>query len=227
MRCEYCNNEHDGSYGTGRFCNEKCARGFSTKNIKGYKKSKCIDCSTDILIKKQSPHISRCNRCKILNNKEKYKKWYLSNKSKCKYCGGIIEKKYRSICEKCSYDYYNIYRIRCNFSFDISIYKNEFNLNLLYSNGVYKAKNRGDNFNGVVKDHIFSVNDSYKISLNPLIVSHPANCELLIHVNNLKKGKKSKITLKELLTKIKYFEKKYPSKNKDIILKEINELEAD
>lgn len=30
MKCERCGNEHDGSYGKGRFCTEKCCRGFST-----------------------------------------------------------------------------------------------------------------------------------------------------------------------------------------------------
>lgn len=32
MKCEYCGKEHDGSYGSGRFCDNKCARGFSTKS---------------------------------------------------------------------------------------------------------------------------------------------------------------------------------------------------
>ena len=31
MYCENCNKEHDGSYGSGRFCSTKCSRGFSTK----------------------------------------------------------------------------------------------------------------------------------------------------------------------------------------------------
>lgn len=31
MNCENCNTEHDGSYGSGRFCATKCARSFSTK----------------------------------------------------------------------------------------------------------------------------------------------------------------------------------------------------
>lgn len=31
MKCEYCEQEHDGSYGSGRFCNKECAHGFSTK----------------------------------------------------------------------------------------------------------------------------------------------------------------------------------------------------
>lgn len=32
MICENCENEHAGSYGSGRFCSAKCARGFSTRN---------------------------------------------------------------------------------------------------------------------------------------------------------------------------------------------------
>jgi hypothetical protein len=31
MNCENCGNEHDGTYGSGRFCSVKCSRGFSTK----------------------------------------------------------------------------------------------------------------------------------------------------------------------------------------------------
>lgn len=31
MKCENCCREHDGSYGSGRFCSTKCSRGFSTK----------------------------------------------------------------------------------------------------------------------------------------------------------------------------------------------------
>ena len=31
MKCENCKIEHSGSYGSGRFCSSKCARGFSTK----------------------------------------------------------------------------------------------------------------------------------------------------------------------------------------------------
>lgn len=29
--CEYCGKEHDGKYGSGRFCSKSCARAFSTK----------------------------------------------------------------------------------------------------------------------------------------------------------------------------------------------------
>ena len=32
MNCLYCNNEHTGEYGSGKFCCKRCACGFSTKN---------------------------------------------------------------------------------------------------------------------------------------------------------------------------------------------------
>jgi RNA polymerase subunit RPABC4/transcription elongation factor Spt4 len=31
MKCEHCDKEHDGDYASGRFCSNRCARGFSTK----------------------------------------------------------------------------------------------------------------------------------------------------------------------------------------------------
>lgn len=32
MKCEYCNLDHDGTYGSGRFCKKTCATGFSTQS---------------------------------------------------------------------------------------------------------------------------------------------------------------------------------------------------
>lgn len=31
MKCENCGNEHDGSYGSGRFCSKYCAKAYSSK----------------------------------------------------------------------------------------------------------------------------------------------------------------------------------------------------
>lgn len=31
MICEYCRNQHDGTFASGRFCNMQCSRGFSSK----------------------------------------------------------------------------------------------------------------------------------------------------------------------------------------------------
>lgn len=31
--CEYCNSEHDGSYGSGRFCSKRCSRKYANKFV--------------------------------------------------------------------------------------------------------------------------------------------------------------------------------------------------
>ena len=33
MKCENCNREHDGSYGSGRFCSDHCRRVYSGKRV--------------------------------------------------------------------------------------------------------------------------------------------------------------------------------------------------
>lgn len=93
--CENCENEHDGSYGSGRFCSTKCSRGFSTKskrleiNVKlakaatgrqGWNKGMKGKCSEETLQKLsasskkywESLNIGKEN--KILNDQKNYKK---------------------------------------------------------------------------------------------------------------------------------------------------------
>ena len=84
MICENCGKEHDGSYGSGRFCSKSCARSFSTKNIiKGQQKeAKCINCGKTIFINKNaSLKTCNCEECKYIN---------LINKNKLN--GSVIKK---------------------------------------------------------------------------------------------------------------------------------------
>jgi transposase-like protein len=37
-KCEYCGREHNGTYSTGRFCTESCARGYAGSRQRGIKK---------------------------------------------------------------------------------------------------------------------------------------------------------------------------------------------
>ena len=68
MQCENinCNKEHDGSYGSGRFCSSYCARSFSTsKDTKSTKICECIECGNDVEVdKRASPKTARCKDCK-------------------------------------------------------------------------------------------------------------------------------------------------------------------
>jgi len=76
MICENCNCEHDGSYGSGRFCSCKCARGFSSK------------------AKRKEINQKVSNTLKL-----KYKK----EPKKCKVCLKILHRQNQSgYCRKCS-----------------------------------------------------------------------------------------------------------------------------
>ena len=70
MNCENCGNEHDGSYGSGRFCSTKCSRGFSTKN-----KRKEINEKVSETFKKYKKELALCEYCKIEKVKRKGKKF--------------------------------------------------------------------------------------------------------------------------------------------------------
>ena len=77
MICDNCGKEHNGFYGSGRFCCEKCARSFSTKNDKKgeLKEAKCIDCGKIIYIgKRASLKKCRCTECQ-----EKHELYDLNN----------------------------------------------------------------------------------------------------------------------------------------------------
>ena len=92
MVCENCGKEHDGSYGSGRFCCKECARSFSTKQSQGQlKEAKCIDCGKVIYIgKRASLKTCRCDECNKLHNQ-----------LTCKICG----KKYNKNEGGCNNDF--------------------------------------------------------------------------------------------------------------------------
>jgi len=65
------------------------------------------------------------------------------------------------------------------------------------------------NLNGVSRDHMFSIAEGFKLGINPDLISHPANCKLMIQNKNLKKGAMSSITIDELTLKINNWNKIY------------------
>ena len=119
MICENCGKEHDGNYGSGRFCSKECAKSFSTKkdNYKELKEAKCIDCKKIIYINKRSS-IKTC-RCKNCKNK------YLSKLYPNKYKNGIKISKlncnlFDNIdCEKCYFKIHNICKSKASIKYKL------------------------------------------------------------------------------------------------------------
>jgi hypothetical protein len=77
---------------------------------------------------------------------------------------------------------------------------------LIKTLGIFHPTN---NPNGVVRDHIISKNYGWKHSIDPSIISHPANCQIINNYQNIKKGTRSDLFLSTLLEEIDHWESKF------------------
>lgn len=105
------------------------------------------------------------------------------------------------------------YRRQCSFKFGLSNFPNEFDFNLIKTYGWYSPSNKKNNLDGVSRDHKFSVRQGYELKVPTHIMSHPANCMLMKHTNNISKGEICSITLDELYEAINNWDKKYNHAN--------------
>ncbi len=107
MICEYCVKEHDGSYGSGRFCSTKCSHGFSTKSkrkeinrkvskrLRKYPLKYCVECGNSIHSLNKFGVCRECinKRCKSdveIMRDVRYKKKRMAVEykgGKCNICG--------------------------------------------------------------------------------------------------------------------------------------------
>jgi hypothetical protein len=205
MFCQNCNLEHSGTYGSGRFCSVKCARGFSTKAKREEINKKVSAKQTGR--KLTDEHKKNIELANNFNRVEKVKRACVGCNTEI-ICRITSAKKFCTV--KCWANYteknkepFLLYRQRANFKFNIDEYPNKFDLTLVKKNGWYSPSNKRNNLNGVSKDHMFSVKDGFINKVDPELLSHPANCELILHRANQRKRANSSITLEELLDRIK------------------------
>lgn len=96
-KCETCGLDHDGSYGSGRFCCVVCARSYaSNKLIRSTKKMKCSYCDNIVDIDIRSSIVT-CTDCKQLR--------YIKYKKICPTCSNeyITQKRHQKFCsQSCS-----------------------------------------------------------------------------------------------------------------------------
>lgn len=173
------------------FCSKSCAAIFNNSNRK----------LTESTKEKISEKLKNFPRKKIAKPKKI---------RKCKICGELsVNKKHKVICENCKIDYYKFYRQECDFKFSVFDYPSEFDLDLLDTHGWYSPSNKRNNLKGVSKDHMYSVMDGYKNKISSDIISHPANCNLILFSENSKKKNNSSITIEDLVNKISIWDQKY------------------
>ena len=200
---------NDNTFNKGNYkktCSKECAAKLSF-----------INCDKILKNNKISNTITN-NNIQTGNYKEKYIKV-------CPYCNKkFTTHKQNQICcsVKCA-SYYKylkntqisdkylvkVYKRLCNFTFALNSYPQEFDFSLIEKYGWYNAKNHGNNLNGVSRDHIYSQNKGFENLIDPYIISHPANCQLLRHNDNISKYTKCEILLEDLIEKIAQWNNKY------------------
>ncbi len=101
------------------------------------------------------------------------------------------------------------YRRNCKFTFSIKDYPDYFDIDLIREHGWYKPKNRGDHLQGVSRDHRISIVYGWENGVDAKLISHPANCQLMVHNDNVAKHKSCSITIEELKQEIEEFNRRY------------------
>lgn len=93
------------------------------------------------------------------------------------------------------------YRSQARFVFgnDPDTIRSILNYELLKQYGMYS---KHSNPQGVVRDHRYSVYEGFINKVDPEIISHPANCQFLLHSDNARKTRRSSITLEQLMEDI-------------------------
>ena len=203
-KCKFCGSEFIGDKKETAFCSHNCSASYNNTIRKCKKRTYSEQGMKNIL----DANIKR------YNSQE-----YYINPNHCIECGGKLSYNYRNrkFCninckrkyERKNLNEYQKYYKECQFEFNLSDYPNEFNFKLIEEYGWYRAKNHGDNLNGISRDHMISVKFGYENNISSEIIKHPANCQLMLHSENDKKNTNCSITIKELLLKINNWNNKY------------------
>ena len=203
--CPKCSIHHEKS---GIFCSYSCSnsRGPRTKEFKEKVSSKLkgVNLSSEHKEKIRLSWYRGQNRepINLLNVSCSFCNLPLIRKKKSKtetyFCSGECRSKFNEITKSRM----ALYRSQCRFEFNVFDFPDKFDLSLIERFGWYSPTNKKNNLTGVSRDHKFSVKDGFLGDVSPKIISHPANCELMIHSINNKKNSQSSISLKDLMSEI-------------------------
>jgi hypothetical protein len=222
-----------------KYCRDYSLNGAGLSKKHEYVTKKCFNCNAEILYEnRHNTYCSNSCSAKITNIGKKHSEnsklkisaalveYYSDKKVKysdkkvkyyCISCNKEVSRSGRKYCSKNCYNFetrknmsnFKKYKLECKFKFSISQYPAEFESNLIKEFGWYKPTNRGNNLNGVSRDHIYSIAEGFQNNVDPNFISHPANCRIITQRENSSKWKKSLISLEELMIKITQWDLKY------------------
>jgi hypothetical protein len=126
----------------------------------------------------------------------------------CKICKcnftSITQLQYCSVCTTTKV----LQRSRYRFKFNIFNYPDLFDIPKLIEVGFYSAggKSGAWNINGLSRDHRVSITDAITNGYDPYYISHPCNCELMVHSQNTRKHTKSSLSYSDLVYQVDQYD---------------------
>ena len=136
----------------------------------------------------------------------KFSKIYICN---CKHCASkFISRIKKQYCELHRLLYSSSSKSGYKFTFNVYHYPDLFDIDLLDRTGWFSPGGRAGkwNINGLSRDHKVSVTEAIKNGYDPFYITHPLNCELMLHSDNNKKKTKSSISYGELIEIVNLYE---------------------
>lgn len=203
--CKECNNIINYKNRVNKFCSHSCAGSCSNRIRKEAGWAPTTDQKLSVSKSLIKYNVSIGNRPGSLHDTIKTASGEFSKVHfmKCKFCNNIFTAMSATrVCKICQHLKWNNNKDQYSFKFNIYEYPELFDLNMLQQKGwvAFGGKRGGDkNSNGLSRDHRVSVNDAKKFNYDPYYISHPLNCELMLHIKNNKKNTKSSISYNELV----------------------------
>jgi hypothetical protein len=206
--CKNCTTPLEYTTRKNKFCSKSCATSYNNHHrAKPTKTSKILECISCRQMCPASSHSTSvlCNTCRT--TKPAFSKIYINN---CAHCNSIVEiiNKNKKYCNKCNHRYSDNGRVPYYFKFNVFDFPNLFDLGMIKQYGYFSnGKNNSKiNINGVSRDHKVSVNEAIRNGYDPFYISHPLNCEILLHKDNNKKNSKSSTEYTTLCKMVDEFE---------------------
>lgn len=214
IECPICNkiftiNISDSDFNRGKYrktCSDECAKKLTAQNTDKEEKNKKVSESVKEFVRKNNPEgiISEretiCPNCGIVFTPKKRNQKFCSNKCNIEFHSKEALR---------DQDFMKRYKSQCVFDFSLNEFPEEFDFDLIENFGWYSASNHGNNVDGVSRDHMLSCREGGKLLIDPYLISHPANCKLILQRDNASKRDKSTITLEELQKRINDWNLKY------------------
>lgn len=209
---------------TNKFCCRSCAGTYNNLNSSPNRKrgpNKSINKIRKEQVKKSNPrpkHKKVKSKTSILWKNNIVGEFSPLFICECKHCSRQFVTRKKSKYCPIHANMYKSNRSKFEFTFNVYHYPDLFNLSLIETHGWYSPGNRSPkNNDGVSRDHKISVIDAIKHNYDPYYISHPLNCNLMLHSENKSKYIKSSVNYSDLVASVNIYGGRHRSRPESVL----------